>query len=185
MFMRKSSASPSILSSSPQLSSVAPVSTGVAPAAAPVDPLALVEPSLAAVPSELRAVLDLFSAELAGVSFPDVDSAILRQRLDELARLHADLEQARATLEHAQAQLDRSTDQLGQLAARGIAYARIYAEAHPERAELRDRLARLASPQPAEAEPAPTRRGRKRAPRPELPFEREELAGEEHGEPAH
>jgi hypothetical protein len=126
------------------------------------------------LPTELRAVLELFGTELAKVSFPDVDAAVLRRHADEVKARQRDVEQARAALQVAQAELERRTLELAALATRGLAYARIYSSAHPERSELAARLANLEVQEQAadqEANVAAPRRGRRRAPRPELPFD--------------
>lgn len=168
------------------------VAPGAVPAAAHRAPPPLLvndEPSplgLEVVPPELRAIVELFTSELASVSFPEVDGGILRRQLEDLATCQLEVDRARAALEQAAAALDRRTGELGQLASRGLAYARIYAEAHPERESLHLKLARVdrhdlaAAPEPAVAAP---RRGRKRAPRPELPFEPAPPGGDEDASP--
>lgn len=163
----------------------------VALASAPAVPVASVasaSPAAAAavlgagpdpVPAEQRAIIELFTTELAGVSFPDVDGAILRRQLEELQSQHQEVEKARAALEAAAEGLERRTAELQQLTSRGLAYARIYADAHAEQGGLLAKLARIESREPADASAAVVapRRGRKRAPRPELPFEREPHEG--------
>ena len=75
-----------------------------------------------------------------------------------------------AALAAAEAALADRTRTLAQLAARGIAYARIYADAHPEHAALAAKLDGAAPPPPAPVAPV-RRRGRPpRAARTELPF---------------
>lgn len=160
----------------------------VALASAPAVPVASASPAAAAavlgagpdpVPAEQRAIIELFTTELAGVSFPDVDGAILRRQLEELQSQHQEVEKARAALEAAAEGLERRTAELQQLTSRGLAYARIYADAHAEQGGLLAKLARIESREPADASAAVVapRRGRKRAPRPELPFEREPHEG--------
>jgi hypothetical protein len=118
-------------------------------------------------------VLDLFSTELAKVSFPDVDTAVLRRHADEVKARHREVEQARSALDAATVELERRTEAFAAIAHRGLAYARIYAAGHPERSELSAKIGdidagdRVAEPEAGTTAP---RRGRRRAPRPELPF---------------
>jgi hypothetical protein len=149
----------------------------------------IVEPD--PVPTELRAVVELFAGELAKVTFPDVDATVLARELDAVRARSRDVDKARAALAAAERALDERTAALAQLAARGIAYARIYAAAHPELTGLEARLASLtasaAGPRadgPA-IDPAPRRRGRPpRSARTELPFDRDDHADPGAAEPA-
>lgn len=101
-----------------------------------------------AVPSEVREVLELFETDLAEVSFPGVDAAVLddsartvREQAAEVARIRAELDGARAELERRQASLHQSAEL-------GLAYAGVFAG---ENEALRARLAELALVQQAEA----------------------------------
>jgi ElaB/YqjD/DUF883 family membrane-anchored ribosome-binding protein len=80
----------------------------------------------------VQAVLDLFSSDLAGVRFPDMD----REVLEEAARRahEAAAEQARleAQLQAAREALQESQDALLQKCQRALAYARVFAEDDPE-----------------------------------------------------
>ncbi|HVK73237.1 MAG TPA: hypothetical protein VM734_07935 [Kofleriaceae bacterium] len=135
------------------------------------------------VPAELRVVVELFTGELAKVSFPDVDAAVLQREVEVLSTRAREVARARDALALAESALAQRTAALAQLAARGLAYARIYAEAHPDQVELARKLdatvaaaaqrtvGSLATPV------APRRRGRPpRTPRAELPFERTDRA---------
>ena len=116
------------------------------------------------VPAELRAVIELFSNELAKIAFPDVDAASLKRQAEELRTEAKAVVRAREALEVAAAALATHVAALTQTATRAIAYARIYAEAHPERTALATALAALEtswSPQPSEVAPG-KRRGRPR-----------------------
>jgi hypothetical protein len=123
------------------------------------------------VPEELRAVLALFAGALGELSFPDVDAAVLDRAADEVrASAHA-VERARGALDAAQRALDERTAALAALAGRGLAYARIYADAHPELSGLADALGALEVPAaPRSGTPRKPRRRRAEQPRPELPF---------------
>jgi hypothetical protein len=143
-------------------------------------------PNLEFLPAELRAVLELFGGELAKVSFPDIDAATLRRHAEEVAAQQGKVDLARAALTAAAAELDRRTQELATIAGRGLAYARIYAAAHPERSGLAARLASIdgseLSPD-VETSAPPQRRARRRIPRPELPFELEaEAAASAHAQ---
>jgi len=129
-------------------------------------------PDLDPVAADVRAVIDLFTGELAKVAFPDVDAAILQRELDAVRARSRDVAKARAALAAAEAALADRARALGLLAARGLAYARIYAEAHPELTALAASLG-AAEPEPTvAASPPPKRRGRPpKAARTELPFE--------------
>lgn len=110
------------------------------------------------VPPEVRAVIELFASQLAKVSFPDVDVVSLRREVEELRAEATSVSRAREALEAAVASLERRRTALRASAARAIAYAKIYSEAHPDRAPLASALAGLTHP-PATTAPA-KRRGR-------------------------
>lgn len=126
----------------------------------PSEPVA--SPSEDPVPAELRSVIELFATQLAKVAFPEVDVALLRRQADDLRAEAAAVARARAALEAAQHALAARTSTLTETAARGVAYARIYAEAHPDRAELTAALAALVESRPTapSVAPMPKRRGR-------------------------
>jgi hypothetical protein len=124
------------------------------------------------VPSELRAVVDLFQRDLATVTFPDVDAAALQREIDAVRTRTAELERAREALAVAEAALSQRTAALAQLAARGLAYARIYAEADPDREPLARKIAALTAPVAAAPTDAPPRR---RGRPPKSPEKRAEL----------
>lgn len=122
-------------------------------------------------PPELSAAVQLFDRELATVSFPDVDAASLRKAAQALQARRLDVERATEALRIARAIFAEQAEGLRLLARRGLAYARIYADAHPELGALHAALAQLETRgEPAADSGAAPRRGRRRAPRPELPF---------------
>lgn len=130
------------------------------------------------LPEEVRGVLQLFGAQLAQLSFPEVDAVVLARHGDEVLAQRRAVEAARLALEEAAAELARRTEELSSLARRGLAYAKIYAAAHPERAELAAELSRLdgrerpvkVAPKREDGSPAPRRGRPPKTPRPELPF---------------
>ena len=116
-----------------------------------------------AVPGELLAVIAMFDGALAKVPFPDVDAALLHRQADDLRAGAKDVERARTALDAALAAVAMRTEVLAETATRGLAYARIYAEAHPARhalAEAVNSLPSLAMHPPSVAVARP-RRGRK------------------------
>lgn len=109
-----------------------------------------------------QAVLTLYTETLADVQFPDVDCAVLTAAAAEVAAAREALASAEAALDGARGELRAKQIALQQLASRGLAYARIYAEANEP---LRERMAvLLGEERAAEATPseAPKRRGRPR-----------------------
>ncbi len=141
--------------------------------------------SLEALPEEARGVIELFSGQLASIAFPDVDAAVLEQHAAAVQAERRAVEEARAALEAATVELAKRSEELTVLARRGLAYARIYAAAHPEKQELAAGLQRLDPRERApklrdDGSPAPRRGRPPKTPRPELPFatgEREANAG--------
>lgn len=131
--------------------------------------------SLDGVPEEARGVIELFSGQLAAISFPDVDATVLERHAAAVQAERRAVEEARAALETATIELAKRTEELTVLARRGLAYAKIYAAAHPEKQELMAGLSRLEARERApklreDGSPAPRRGRPPKAPRPELPF---------------
>jgi hypothetical protein len=156
-----------------KLSSVPPhpqTSLTTAPPSAPVTaPPVAVAVEGDPVPVELRDVLALFAGPLAQVAFPDVDAALLGRHADAVRAAAREVARAEAMVADARRQLDERTATLTAAARRGLAYARIYAEAHPELDLVGQTTIAAAPLQPPE--PPRPRRGRPpKTPRPELPF---------------
>ncbi len=110
-------------------------------------PLSLVAPACSPeddpVPVDIRAVIDLFSTHLAKVSFPDVDATSLRKHADELRAAAKNVALAREALATAIAATEARLVTLTDAAARALAYARIYGDAHPDRQPVVAALAAL------------------------------------------
>lgn len=109
-----------------------------------------------------QAVLTLYSEALADVQFPDVDRAVLTVAAAEVAQAREALARAEAAVDDARSALRGKQIALQQLAGRGLAYARIYAEANEV---VRERIAVLLGEQAASepsASETPKRRGRPR-----------------------
>lgn len=116
------------------------------------------------VPVELDAVVRLFADTLGGVSFPEVDAARLHTLADEVRRCAGELDRARQTLAAAETSASAAVDALRIAATRGLAYARIYADAEPDRQPLAAAIDALTVSAPVPRIPAVTgkRRGRPR-----------------------
>jgi hypothetical protein len=80
----------------------------------------------------LHALLDLFSAELDGVAFPELDRGVLEVTAQTVRERAEALAQAQAALDAARAALLEGQETLLSKGQRALAYARIYAEEHPE-----------------------------------------------------
>lgn len=113
------------------------------------------------VRAEHRAVIELFANQLAKVIFPDVDAALLRRQADEVRAEAIAVARAREALDTALQKLADRTALLGDTVSRGLAYARIYADAHPDRQALASAISALAAPALTPPAAAPVkRRGR-------------------------
>ncbi len=87
------------------------------------------------IPANVAQVMTVFAEQLDKVVFPDVSSATLKELAD---KVHAKVEQvhkAESALRSAQEKLTASQHELTALAARALAYARIYAEDKPALAQ--------------------------------------------------
>ncbi len=113
------------------------------------------------LPTDVRAVVELFSTQLARVSFPDVDAAKFRQQEEALRTEATMVARAREALVAAEAAFARRLEELVDTTTRALAYARIYADADRSRGSLAAAIAAIASPSPrGEPSIAPKRRGR-------------------------
>jgi hypothetical protein len=115
------------------------------------------------VPSEVSGVIELFATQLSKVAFPEVDAATLRRAADELRAEARAVARAREALDAALAGFAARRVALGETAARAIAYARIYSQAHPDRTALATAIAALSETRPvAVAAAAGTATGKRR-----------------------
>lgn len=140
-------------------SNVSLVTSEAEPAASPATPLAHEDP----VPAEVSGVIELFATQLAKVAFPEIDAGSLRRQADELRTEAKAVVRAREALDAALASFAARRGALGETAARAIAYARIYSQAHPDRAALATAIAALSETRPvavAGATATGKRRGR-------------------------
>lgn len=152
-------------------------------AAATAEPAAALVPAAAddPVPCEVSGVIELFATQLAKVAFPEIDAASLRRAADELRGEARAVARARDALDAALASFAARRVALGEIAARAIAYARIYSQAHPDRTALATAIAALSETGPvAVAAVAGSATGKRRGRPPrhgaEL-FERSETGG--------
>ncbi|MRG95528.1 hypothetical protein [Polyangium spumosum] len=119
------------------------------------------------IPPSVQALMDLFASELSHVSFPGVDRAILEQVVTDV-RTHTEaVVKAEAALEAARAALRESEETLSSKTTKALAYARVYAEDHPDIRSKVDSVARIAGvsssppgPSKEASGDAPKRRGR-------------------------
>jgi hypothetical protein len=122
----------------------APPAASALPAspAAPAAPVGGDDP----VPGGVHAVIELFASQLAKVAFPEIDAGSLRRQADELRTEAKAVARAREQLEAALASFTVRRRALTDTAARAVAYARIYSEAHPDRPQLAAAIAALSEP---------------------------------------
>ena len=80
------------------------------------------------LPLSVQQVIELFEAQLATVSFPEVDSKRLGTAAEEVSQRLASLEEAKKEVAAAEQALQQALSATLELARRGLAYARIYAE---------------------------------------------------------
>jgi len=136
----------------------------------PVSPATVPSPD-DPVPAQVSGVIELFATQLAKVAFPEVDAGSLRRQADELRAEAKAVVRAREALDAALASFATRRVALGETAARAIAYARIYSQAHPDRAALATAIAALSETKPvavASATATGKRRGRPPRRSPEL-----------------
>jgi hypothetical protein len=102
-----------------------------------------------------HAVLALFEGPLSAVGFPGVDRAVLLEAVRAANEAQLVVEAAERDLEHSRRELGDKMTELGKLARRALAYARVLAE---DDASLADKLESLS---PRTTEPARTPRKRR------------------------
>lgn len=118
------------------------------------------------VAAPLREVAALFADELSDVRFPDLDATILNAAIAEVEAAVADVAQLEAAVADARRRLDERHDALVHKAARGLAYARVFADSDTELLARLDSItlprARRGGAAPAAStEQQPKKRGRK------------------------
>jgi aminoglycoside phosphotransferase len=79
------------------------------------------------VAADVAAVVELFTEDLAGVRFPGVDAESLGQSVEVVRARATDVDAMRAALDEAKSALAAAQADLRGLAARGLAYARVFA----------------------------------------------------------
>jgi hypothetical protein len=123
------------------------------------------------LPLPVKTLLDLFTAELHAVRFPDLDHQVLEKAAAEVRARAEELARAEAAAEAARTALQASQEAMLQKGQRALAYARIYAEDNPEltakldgialpRSQRRATRELLVPDAPAAAPSPPRRRGR-------------------------
>ena len=144
-------------------------------------PMAMVAPAAVEdpVPSEVSGVIELYATQLAKVAFPEIDAGSLRRQADELRAEARSVAKAREAFDAALASFAARRVALGETAARAVAYARIYSQAHPDRAALATAIAALSETKPvAVAAAAGTATGKRRGRPPRRSAELFDSAGE-------
>ena len=79
----------------------------------------------------VQSLIDLYTADLAEVRFPDVDGRVLAEITEQVRAEAARVAAAELALESAKASLAAQRDALITRAQRALAYARVYAEEDP------------------------------------------------------
>lgn len=85
----------------------------------------------ASLPAFSREVLELFSAELAEVRFPDLDLSSLREAAGRLHDAQAEVDRVESELREAQEGVSQQSALLQACAERALAYAAVYAAGNP------------------------------------------------------
>ncbi|MEW5848229.1 MAG: hypothetical protein AB2A00_05415 [Myxococcota bacterium] len=98
------------------------------------------------IPPAQQALLDLFTADLKDLKFPDVDRDILEEAAARVREHAEQVAQAEAALAAAREKLAEHQEGLLQKCQRAMAYARVWAE---ENEELSQRLDAIALPRSA------------------------------------
>ncbi|NVJ26614.1 MULTISPECIES: hypothetical protein [Myxococcus] len=93
----------------------------------------------------LRALLELFTTELAEVRFPDMSGEVLEDAAAQVKAKADAVAKAQAALEAARQSLHESQDALLQKGQRALAYARVFSEENPE---LNTKLEAIHLPRP-------------------------------------
>jgi hypothetical protein len=86
---------------------------------------------IASLPAFSREVLELFSAELAEIRFPDLDVESLREAAGRVRDAQAEVDRLEGELQEAQEGVAQQSAALHACAERALAYARVYAEGKP------------------------------------------------------
>lgn len=113
------------------------------------------------VPAEVRELMALFTRELAGVRFPDLDAEVLAAAAREVRECAEAVDLARQALETAREDLETSRLATVRLARRGVAYVKVYTADDPDLSARVQGLSLAREEQP----PKKTRRRRKSKPR--------------------
>jgi ElaB/YqjD/DUF883 family membrane-anchored ribosome-binding protein len=93
------------------------------------------------VSSAVQEVVELFTGELGKLRFGDLEGPVLARAAEDVKVVAAEVATAECMLEAARARLAEKQDALMQKAQRALAYARVYAEGHPELAARLDQIA--------------------------------------------
>jgi len=104
------------------------------------------------IPPNVAEVLALFTDQLDKVAFPDLSAETLKKHGDQVQAKLKQVQKAEVALASAQQELNASQQDLTALAARALAYARIYAEDKPELAQRLEAIKLRPPKQPRQAQ---------------------------------
>ncbi|MDH5490490.1 MAG: hypothetical protein OEY14_00805 [Myxococcales bacterium] len=114
----------------PSHAEAAALDPGRAEAAAPE--AARAPPLARPLPASLEGALELYRGPLREIRFPDLDRSRLEAQVEAIRREHELVEEARIGLERAERALEAELRGASELSERALAYARVYAQGHPE-----------------------------------------------------
>lgn len=92
--------------------------------------------SIDPIPERISAVLELFEGPLAEIKFPDINSESLAECAEFARMIKNDINRIEIELSQKRDELRQALDELGNKAARALAYAKIYASGDEELEEL-------------------------------------------------
>jgi len=99
------------------------------------------ELSLDPIDSSIHEIVTFFGAEMADVTFPDVDAGQLHDAAEQVRARAQDLVRARQVLEEVQKGLEEATVLLDDRARQALAYAQVFAASRPALAKQVEKLA--------------------------------------------
>ncbi len=146
------------------------------PSGLPTPPVSHAQPERDPISADCHGLLALFRGPLAEVRFPGVDLRVLAAAADAVRSAQLEVETLEVALDEARARTGERLAELVALAARGLAYARVFASEDAELAACLDTIGDFGRSAPHSSSiGTPRRRGRTRkdeGTEPLLPVER-------------